>query len=107
MIIRPILIAAALLAAAPALADDAAPAPASSLTASEASKASYLVTSNGQTSTINRVIPGPNDSVAGVSVIYGDSIYVIPGATVSAGDKKNRLKTSLSSKDVRALRAAN
>src|SRR4051794_13917514 len=105
MIIRPILIVVALLAAAPALADVAAPAPASSLTASAASKAAYLVTSNGQTSTINRVIAGPNNSISGVSVIYGDSIYMIPGATVSAGDRANRLKTSLSSKEVRALRA--
>ena len=104
MIIRPILIVAALLAAAPAMADDAAPAPAAGLTATAAQKATYLVTSNGQTTTINHVFAGPNDSIASVSVIYNDSIYSIPGATVSAGEK-NRLKTSLSSKEVRALKA--
>jgi len=42
--------------------------------------------------------------VTGVSVIYNDSIYMVPGATVSAGDK-NRLKTSLNSKEVRALKS--
>jgi hypothetical protein len=108
MSIKPFLIVAALLAAAPAMAEDApaaSAAPASALTASAASKASYLVTSNGQTATINRVIAGPGDSISGVSVIYNDSIYVIPGATVSAGEK-NRLKTSLSSKEVRALKRA-
>jgi hypothetical protein len=101
MSIKPILIVAALLVAAPAMAEDAAPAGA--LTASAANKASYLVTSNGQTATVNRVTAGPNDSVASVSVIYNDSIYIIPGSTVSAGEK-NRLKTSLSSKEIRALK---
>jgi hypothetical protein len=103
MTIKPILILVALLAATPAMADDA-PATSGALTATAASKATYLVTSNGQSSTINHVIAGPNDSVASVSVIYNDSIYLIPGATVSAGEK-NRLKTSLSSKEVRALKA--
>ncbi len=102
MSIKPILIVAALLAAAPAMAEDAAPAGA--LTVAAASKATYLVTSNGQTATINRVIAGADGSISGVSVIYNDSIYVIPGATVSAGEK-NRLKTSLTSKEVRALKA--
>jgi uncharacterized membrane protein len=103
MIIKPILIAVALLAAAPAMAQDVAPAQTSSLTASAAKKATYLVTSNGQTATINNVIVGPNDSITGISVIYNDTIYLIPGSTISAGEK-NRLKTSLSSKEVRALK---
>ena len=103
MSMKSIFIVAALLAATPVMAEDAAPAPAGALTASTASKSTYLVTSNGQTTTINRVLAGPNDSISGVSVIYNDSIYLIPGATVSAGEK-NRLKTSLSSKEVRALK---
>jgi hypothetical protein len=103
MIIRSILIAAGLMVAAPAIAQDAASAPAAGLTASVAKKATYLVTSNGQTATINNVIAGANDSIAGVSVIYNDTIYMIPGATVSAGEK-NRLKTSLTSKEVRAIK---
>jgi hypothetical protein len=103
MTIKPILIVAALMMAAPAMAEDA-PAAGAPLTASAANKASYLVTSNGQTATINHVIAGPNDSISGVSVIYNDTIYLIPGSTVSAGEK-NRLKTSLSSKEVRALKS--
>lgn len=102
MSIKPILIVAALLAATPAMADDSAAA-SGALTASAANKATYLITSNGQTATINHVVAGANDSVAAVSVIYNDSIYLIPGATVSAGEK-NRLKTSLTSKEVRAIK---
>ena len=103
MTMKSILMVAALLAATPALAEDAAPAAAGTLTATAAKKANYLVTSNGQIATVNNVVAGADDSVTGVSVIYNDSIYLIPGATVSAGEK-NRLKTSLSSKEVRALK---
>jgi hypothetical protein len=102
MTMKSILIVAALLAATPALAEDAA-STSTALTASAAGKATYLVTSNGQTATINRVVAGPNDCITGISVIYNDSIYTIPGSTVSAGEK-NRLKTSLSSKEIRALK---
>ena len=103
MTIKSALIVAALLATAPAMADDAATSSAT-LTAAAAAKASYLVTSNGQTASVNHVTAAADGSVTAVSVIYNDSIYTIPGSTVSAGEK-NRLKTSLSSKEVRALRA--
>jgi 3-hydroxyisobutyrate dehydrogenase-like beta-hydroxyacid dehydrogenase len=103
MNIKSILILASLVVAAPAFADDAASAPGAALTATAAKQATYLMTSNGQTATINSVIAGPDDTIAAVSVIYNDSIYTIPGSTVSAGEKK-RLKTSLSSKEVRALK---
>ena len=102
MTIKSALLVAALLAAAPAMAEDA-PASGAPLTAAAAQKASFLMTSNGQSATVNNVVAAPDGSVAGVSVIYNDTIYMIPGATVSAGEK-NRLKTSLSSKEVRALK---
>jgi hypothetical protein len=99
MTIKSIFILAALLTAVPAMAEDT---PAAALTATAAKKATYLMTSNNQTAMVNNIVAGPNDSVAAVSVIYNDSIYTIPGATVSG--EKGRLKTSLTSKEVRALK---
>jgi hypothetical protein len=105
MIKNSVLFAAALALAAPALAEEAPGGAGTPLTATLAKKASYLNTSNGATASINYVVAGPNDSVASVSVIYNDAIYMIPGSTISAGEK-NRLKTSLSGKEVRALKPA-
>ena len=81
-----------------AVAEDAA-----AVTATAAKKADYMAFAGGsQGGTIDRVVAGPNDSVASVAVIYDDRIIQIPGSTVSAVSER-KLQTSLTAKEVRKL----
>jgi hypothetical protein len=77
-----------------AIAQDAAPAGSSQVTASAAKKARILVFADKGSDEIFAVDAGPNDRLDAVEVVEGNRAIKVPGNTISAGDKPSRLKTS-------------
>jgi len=96
---RMMLLTVALAISTPTLVQAADTAP---LTASAAGKASYVKLNGGAALPIYQVIPGPNDSVSAISVIFEEHYVTIPGATISPLTR-NTLQTSLTRKDVAKL----
>jgi hypothetical protein len=71
------------------------------LTASEANKANYVSLAGGGGYRIDRVIPGPNDKIVSVTIIYNSRFVDLPGASISKGDRPGTLKTGLTSEDLK------
>ena len=78
-----------------ALAEDTAAPAGSPVTASAARKAHTVKMSGGGSEDIFQVDAGPNDTVAAIEVVMDSKAVVIPGSTLSTGDKPRELKTSL------------
>ena len=95
-----IFIALSFAVAAAGVAQGATAASASSVTARAAKKARVLLFSGGGSKDIFDVHAGPNDNLAAVEVVENSRGVNIPGSTISAGDKRWELKTSLALKDL-------
>lgn len=93
-------LAAGLLVAVAALAQNAPSSAAPQVTVSAAKKARSLSFAGGGSVDIFEVDAGPNDTLASIEVVEDSRTVNIPGSTISAGDKPGRLKTSLSLKDL-------
>ena len=83
-----------------ALAEDAAAPAGSPVTASAARKAHQLILSGGGREDIFQVDAGPNDTLTAIEIVIDSKSVVIPGSTLSAGDKPGQLKTSLTLKQL-------
>ncbi len=93
------LIALSLVASTPILAQGAA----APLTAAVAKKARFIAVASGGGYSIDHINAATDGSVGSVTIIYEQRFVDIPGATVSAGEKPSRLKTSLTDKEIGKL----
>lgn len=96
-------LAASTVAAAQDSAAPAAGATAPALTAAAAKKARYIAVASGGGYPIDHINAASDGSIASVVIIYEQRFVNIPGATVSAGEKPSRLKTSLTDREIGKL----
>ena len=100
MLTKSLLFAAVLSIGSFASAQDAAAPTLSPMTARAAKKAHVLLFAGGGSQEILAVDAGRNDRLNSVEVVYDSRGINIPGSTISAAEKRGRLKTSMTLKDL-------